>query len=42
MRATDMTAGKPAKLIMAFALPMMLGNVCQQLYTIVFPGIILH
>ena len=30
-----MTAGKPAKLIMAFALPMMLGNVCQQLYTIV-------
>ena len=35
MRATDMTTGKPAKLIMGFALPMMLGNVCQQLYTIV-------
>ena len=35
MRATDMTAGKPAKLILSFALPMMLGNVCQQLYTIV-------
>ena len=35
MRATDMTRGKPARLIMAFALPMMLGNVCQQLYTIV-------
>ena len=35
MRATDMTTGKPARLIMAFALPMMAGNVCQQLYTIV-------
>ncbi len=35
MRATDMTRGKPARLIMAFALPMMAGNVCQQLYTIV-------
>lgn len=35
MRATDMTQGKPARLIMAFALPMMAGNVCQQLYTIV-------
>ncbi len=35
MRTTDMTAGKPARLIMAFALPMMAGNICQQLYTIV-------
>ena len=35
MRATDMTRGSPARLIMAFALPMMAGNVCQQLYTIV-------
>ena len=35
MRATDMTVGKPARLIVAFALPMMLGNVCQQLYIIV-------
>ena len=35
MRATDMTRGKPARLIMAFALPMMAGNICQQLYTIV-------
>ena len=35
MRATDMTKGRPARLIMAFALPMMAGNVCQQLYTIV-------
>lgn len=30
-----MTAGKPGRLLLAFALPMMLGNVCQQLYTIV-------
>ena len=35
MRATDMTQGKPARLIIAFALPMMAGNICQQLYTIV-------
>ena len=35
MRATDMTQGCPGRLIVAFALPMMLGNVCQQLYTIV-------
>ena len=35
MRATDMTRGNPGRLLMAFALPMMLGNVCQQLYTIV-------
>ena len=35
MRATDMTRGSPARLIMAFALPMMAGNICQQLYTIV-------
>lgn len=35
MRALDMTTGKPGKLILSFALPMMLGNICQQLYTIV-------
>ncbi len=35
MRATDMTRGSPARLIIAFALPMMAGNICQQLYTIV-------
>ena len=35
MRSTDMTAGKPLQLILGFALPMMLGNVCQQLYTVV-------
>lgn len=35
MRATDMTKGKPGRLILLFALPLMLGNVCQQMYTIV-------
>lgn len=31
----NMTAGRPAPLILAFALPLMAGNVCQQLYTVV-------
>ncbi|MEE0887305.1 MAG: MATE family efflux transporter, partial [Treponema sp.] len=31
----DMTRGNPGKLIFLFALPLMLGNVCQQLYTMV-------
>ena len=31
----SMTEGKPAKLIFAFALPLMIGNVFQQLYTVV-------
>lgn len=35
MRTRDMTAGKPVKIILAFALPMVAGNLCQQLYTIV-------
>lgn len=30
-----MTEGKPSKLILGFALPLMLGNVFQQLYTVV-------
>lgn len=30
-----MTDGKPASLILAFALPLMIGNVFQQLYTVV-------
>ena len=33
-RIKDMTAGRPAPLIFAFALPLMAGNVCQQLYTV--------
>lgn len=31
----NMTAGKPASLILSFALPLMVGNVFQQLYTVV-------
>lgn len=31
----DMTVGSPAKLIITFAIPLMLGNVCQQFYTMV-------
>lgn len=34
-RTTEMTSGKPFKLILAFALPMVLGNVFQQLYNMV-------
>ncbi len=34
-RVTDMTTGKPAKLLVAFALPMLFGNVFQQMYSLV-------
>lgn len=34
-RTQSMTEGRPLKLIVAFALPLMLGNVFQQLYTVV-------
>ncbi len=34
-RIKNMTDGKPAVLILTFALPLMLGNVFQQLYTVV-------
>ena len=34
-RIRSMTSGSPAKLIITFALPLMLGNVFQQLYTVV-------
>ena len=35
MRTTDMTRGRPIRLLLGFALPMMAGNVFQQLYTLV-------
>ena len=35
MRAKDMTVGKPLSLMIGFALPMIAGNICQQLYTMV-------
>lgn len=31
----DMTSGKPMKMLISFALPLMFGNIFQQLYTIV-------
>ena len=33
-RTQNMTEGKPLKLILSFAIPLMLGNVFQQLYTV--------
>lgn len=35
-----MTQGGPARLIFTFAIPLMLGNVCQQLYTVVDTAIV--
>lgn len=34
-RVKDMTSGKPSHLIFTFAIPLMLGNMCQQLYSMV-------
>ena len=34
-KVKNMTSGSPVKLIMAFAVPLMLGNIFQQLYTMV-------
>lgn len=34
-KTTEMTSGKPYKLILAFAIPMVLGNIFQQLYNMV-------
>ena len=31
----DMTAGRPLPLIISFALPLMVGNIFQQLFTVV-------
>lgn len=36
----NMTMGHPGKLLLAFALPLMLGNVFQQLYTVVDTAIV--
>ncbi|GHV13068.1 hypothetical protein FACS1894219_07240 [Clostridia bacterium] len=34
-RKNDMTEGKPLKLILAFSIPLLLGNVLQQMYNLV-------
>ena len=36
----DMTHGRPWKLILMFALPLMAGNVFQQLYTLVDTAVV--
>lgn len=36
----DMTQGKPAKLLLSFALPLMIGGVFQQMYTIMDTAIV--
>ena len=33
--AGDMTAGSPFRLILAFSIPLLLGNVLQQMYNMV-------
>ena len=39
-RTLNMTVGNPMKLLLSFALPLMLGNIFQQLYTIVDTAIV--
>ena len=34
-KGRDMTHGRPGKLLLGFALPLMFGNICQQLYMVV-------
>ncbi|NCB91324.1 MAG: MATE family efflux transporter [Clostridia bacterium] len=34
-KVKNMTSGAPGKLILLFAIPLMLGNICQQFYTMV-------
>ena len=39
-RTMDMTSGKPLKLLISFALPLMAGNIFQQMYTMVDTAIV--
>ena len=39
-RTQDMTRGKPLSLIISFALPLMIGNVFQQMYTVVDTAVV--
>ena len=39
-RMRDMTTGRPASLLLRFALPLMFGNVFQQLYTVVDTAVV--
>ena len=40
MKVRNMTEGRPMKLIFSIALPLMLGNVLQQLYTVVDASVV--
>ena len=40
VRTKDMTTGNPAKLIISFTIPLMIGNIFQQLYTVVDTAIV--
>ena len=35
MKTTDMTMGKPLRIILAFAIPIFIGNIFQQIYSVV-------
>lgn len=39
-RVRDMTTGRPVRLILSFALPLMLGSIFQQLYTVVDTAVV--
>lgn len=39
-QGVDMTQGSPGKLILRFAVPMLLGNVVQQLYSAVDSAVV--
>lgn len=41
-RVTDMTEGKPVKLILMFAIPLLIGDIFQQLYTVVDTMVVGH
>ena len=39
-KVLDMTQGKPVKMILAFAIPLFIGNIFQQLYNVADTAII--
>lgn len=41
-KTKDMTQGAPLGLILTFALPLMVGNIFQQLYTVVDTMVVGH
>lgn len=39
-KTINMTSGNPLRLLIKFAIPMMLGNICQQLYSVVDTAVV--